>query len=182
MTKIYENISTQICTKRRYSKKVVFCRVMPTSDGHWAAWPRSVTCWHLAYYSIYVYATLHMFMQHPILLHTCIYATMDIMPSMYKLRTHCKYVFVRCPCQWSIYCIRIGPAIPYLQMCYFWTYVCTYINHRWWTIINPNLLTKCAGKANCLLHVSPFSSDRFGRGLTDWDLIRDKSRPESIQI
>ena len=124
----------------------------------------------------------NMFMQHPILLHTCIYATMDIMPSMYKLRTHCKYVFVRCPCQWSILCIGIGTAIPYLKMCYFWTYVCTYINHRWWTIINPNLLTKCAGKANCLLHVSPFNSDRFGRGLTDWDLIRDKSRPESIQI
>ena len=82
MTKIYENISTQICTKRRYSKKVVFCRVMPTSDGHWAAWPRSVTCWHLAYYSIYVYATLqyvyapfhitpYMYMQHWILCLPC---------------------------------------------------------------------------------------------------------------
>ena len=124
----------------------------------------------------------NMYMHHSILLHTCIcnigYCAFHVQIE----NTLYLYVFVRCPCQWSILCIGIGTAIPYLQMCYFWTYVCTYINHRWWTIINPNLLTKCAGKANCLLHVSPFNSDRFGRGLTDWDLIRDKSRPESIQI
>ena len=142
MTKIYENISLQICTKRRYSKKGGV--LLSYADERWAL--GSV-------------AKIRYLLASCILLHICIcniaicicnipyysilvYATLDIVPSMYKLRTHCKYVFVRCPCQWSILCIGIGPAIPYLQMCYFWTYVCTYINHRWWTIINPNLLTK----------------------------------------